>query len=318
MTTLTFHKRGTASLWGNKRGGGSLSSGYTTEHTVQVETPQIQVLGSKFDIHAPDIQVTPSTPPVYFLPSLKLSSSSKNEIKPPFLEFNSPQKEKTNPLIKISPIEEIGQDRPIKQDTPTKTNTVIDSVLKTFSSTKSKSKERIIQEQEIIQKPATIQESIFDQTPTQQPTPTPPIGINIQTPKPEIPINILPSGFYIPGEKKTKTRRGFNVFVKSKGEFKKVNTKTLTKEDALGLGTYKVGTSASASFKLVESGRVTGTNKARGNIKDFYKKKDTYIEKRGRRIKSFGELKEITFKGIASNKGKKKGKKKKGIFGGLF
>jgi hypothetical protein len=48
---------------------------------------------------------------------------------------------------------------------------------------------------------------------------------------------------------------------------------------------------------------------------DFYKSKSgMFVEKRERRIKSSGELQEITFKGIMSKKSKKKKSK---LFGGV-
>ena len=50
----------------------------------------------------------------------------------------------------------------------------------------------------------------------------------------------------------------------------------------------------------------TGSFKQRGVLTDFYRKGNIYIEKPSRRIKSSGELSEITFKGIWSLKNKKR------------
>lgn len=96
-----------------------------------------------------------------------------------------------------------------------------------------------------------------------------------------------------------KEEEGFDVFIKKRGEFVKANNEALTKTSAINFGAFKVGTSASATFKLVESNKPG--NKffsPLANIKDFTQKKNkelTFVEKRERRIKSAGELKEITF-----------------------
>lgn len=68
---------------------------------------------------------------------------------------------------------------------------------------------------------------------------------------------------------------------------------------------FKVGTSASATFKIQESDSTdVGTFNGRGQRSDFYMKENMFIEKRERRIKSSGELREITFKGIQANRNK--------------
>jgi len=98
-------------------------------------------------------------------------------------------------------------------------------------------------------------------------------------------------------------KSGFDVFVRSKGEFKKVNYGAFSQSDAINFGAFKVGNTASASFKVVRSNNnVTNYFKQPINIENFYIKDGTYIEKRGKRIKSKGELEEITFKGIRKNR----------------
>ena len=67
------------------------------------------------------------------------------------------------------------------------------------------------------------------------------------------------------------------------------------------VGATIVGRTAAATFKLVPTkakqlGKFTG----RGNLRDFYRKGSLFIEKRGRRIKSRGEVEEITLKGLAA------------------
>lgn len=105
--------------------------------------------------------------------------------------------------------------------------------------------------------------------------------------------------------------KGFNVFTRIKGVFKKANIKPLSEQDAINFGAYRVGTTSQATFKIGEAdGLAQDVFRGKGKLEDFYKKDDLFIEKRGRRIKSIGELQEITFKGISSRK------KVKSIFGG--
>lgn len=124
------------------------------------------------------------------------------------------------------------------------------------------------------------------------------------------------SGFGLPPPslKPASGTTGFNVLVKSKGIFKRVNPVPLSQADAINYGARRVGTTASATFKLQKTGEaVKDTTSTKGNIRDFYRKGNLFIEKRGRRIKSSGELREITYKGLASPKKKKR----KNLFGGF-
>jgi len=123
---------------------------------------------------------------------------------------------------------------------------------------------------------------------------------------------------FIPRIKQTNNKTGaYNVLVRRKGVFRKINIKPLTKTSAINLGTYKVGATAAATFKLQKVFGKATTQQRKGNIQDFYRKQGLFIEKRGKRIKSssIGELQEITFKGIRASKNKKKRKKKTGMFG---
>ena len=105
------------------------------------------------------------------------------------------------------------------------------------------------------------------------------------------------------------SNNNFNLSVRKRGKFKTV-ARNLDLKSAYKLAKKRVGNTASASFKLtpLSSASERKLSLFKPN-KDFYKSKTeefTFIEKRGRRIKSGGELREITFKGIASQKKKKK------------
>lgn len=97
----------------------------------------------------------------------------------------------------------------------------------------------------------------------------------------------------------------FNVFVRRQGEFRKVGA-SKSKKGAFALGSKIVGTSAAASFKVTDT---TGVVAPFNIDKDFYvstKEQGVVIEKRKRRIKSAGELREITFKGVQASKKNKR------------
>ena len=117
----------------------------------------------------------------------------------------------------------------------------------------------------------------------------------------------LPS-FSFPSDEEPSLNVAFGVAVKKKGFFETIAT-GLTKEEALFKGSSVVGTTSSATFKIFSSGKTSEVG-GRGliNKNDFYSpKKDFFVEKRSRRIKSKGELQEITFKGLSTLKNKKGG-----------
>jgi len=93
----------------------------------------------------------------------------------------------------------------------------------------------------------------------------------------------------------------FSVDIRSKGKFVSVGG-GLNLKDAISLGKGLTGGSSARSFKIkTRAGKsLTGLNIG----KDYYKKGDVYIEKSGVSINTGGELKQITFKGIASQKRK--------------
>lgn len=109
-----------------------------------------------------------------------------------------------------------------------------------------------------------------------------------------------------------KLTEGFDVFVRTRGKFRKVNRDALDKITALSIGARVASGSAAATFKIQKS------NKAARNVRDLFyermasrfrtkvsKKGDVlFIEKNRFRINTPGELQEITFKGInAQTKG---------------
>jgi len=109
---------------------------------------------------------------------------------------------------------------------------------------------------------------------------------------PKIPI------YNNPTYKTKPTRRsyqGFNVFVKRRGEFRKVNYKPLSRGGALNLGSSIVGRTAAATFKIEKKGRVS-KEESTPNLRKFKKKGLLFIEENKFRINSIGELRGITFK----------------------
>lgn len=110
--------------------------------------------------------------------------------------------------------------------------------------------------------------------------------------------------------KKNKLNEGYDVFVRERGEFKKISGSSLKKSDALDLGAFYVSNTPRATFKLVSGGRVGAgvSDKVKGSFKRFGSnlklKGGLFIEKREKRIKSAGEKAGITLKGIQSLKSK--------------
>lgn len=101
------------------------------------------------------------------------------------------------------------------------------------------------------------------------------------------------------------------MFVRRKGEFRSI-ARGVGIDDAQKLALRNVGNTAAASFKIVGNGNF--------NIptpRGFYaskKEPGVFIENPNRRIKSTGELREITFEGIKASKRKRGKKNNRGIF----
>jgi len=126
------------------------------------------------------------------------------------------------------------------------------------------------------------------------------------------------------------TIRGYNVYVKSRGKFKKVNSLPLTKSDALDRGAYVTDNSTAVTYKIVpltrvkKRGKITKKEKgARNKIKsrEFRIKKKRkittprrFIEKKGKpRINTRGEKRGLSASRVAKglNKKRKSNAKKK-------
>jgi hypothetical protein len=118
---------------------------------------------------------------------------------------------------------------------------------------------------------------------------------------------------------KGKGRGGYEVLVRSKGIFKRVAT-TKTVGEAFTAGRMKVQNTAAASFKVKpinqgENINAAGKRLLPSNV--YYESKKepgTFIQRREKRISTAGEKREITFKGIFSQKTKTA---RRGIFGGF-
>ena len=124
---------------------------------------------------------------------------------------------------------------------------------------------------------------------------------------------------YVTPYAKARTQRqrrgaGFDVLVRRRGRFEKITRKGLTYGEALDFGAYRVTNTAAATFTLVPSSTSGGTltKRAKGAFgftsANLFKKGGLFIEKREKRIKksSAGEKAEITAKGIASSKNKRR------------
>ena len=90
----------------------------------------------------------------------------------------------------------------------------------------------------------------------------------------------------------------FGVEVRRGGKFFSVG-KGLSFSKAYGKGASVVGNSAAATFRITQRGKPISVN---SQSSSFYSKGTNVIEKRSRRIKSRGELSEITYKGIKSQR----------------
>jgi len=113
-----------------------------------------------------------------------------------------------------------------------------------------------------------------------------------------------PTSYY---SKKSKYSLGnlFSAEVRKRGRWVTVDPGFgYSESEALHKGLFSAGHSASASVRVVKA--KPGSKKkrfyGRGIFSDFYSKGNVFIEKRGRRIKSRGELEEITFKGQRARK----------------
>jgi len=148
-----------------------------------------------------------------------------------------------------------------------------------------------------------------------------PVNPTINIPAPQIPLMlpiplVFPSlGFGKPN-KKQELLQGFRVLTKKGGKEELLSQTSFSRKEALQFGASKVGSTARASFRLVEAGSVTGEFKGKGNLSNFYKSKSGFfVEKNKFRIDTKGEVREISKKGQIAKKTKSKSK---GLFGRVF
>jgi hypothetical protein len=128
------------------------------------------------------------------------------------------------------------------------------------------------------------------------PTPAPPY--KPQEYKPTDPQTKRLLGIELPKEEK---KKGYSLFIRRYGKFKEVGT-GYTREAALDVGTQKVVKSIAATFKIVPTGgEATRANIASGVFAAYAPtlrppKKfapDTFVQKRGTRLSSGGEISDI-------------------------
>jgi hypothetical protein len=176
--------------------------------------------------------------------------------------------------------------------TPTTQN-----IPKSFLISKQQTKTATLSKTEVVS-PTPIQT-----TPTRiitQVIATPPIN----TLTPIFPLPIFKFGF----EQKQKPRAlGFDVFVKTKGLFEKVNSKALNRKQAINFGSYVVDNTAQATFKIKPSeSKTMGKFFGNSSINKFYNKTGgLFIENNKYRIDTKGEKEQITFKGLTALKFKR-------------
>jgi len=109
----------------------------------------------------------------------------------------------------------------------------------------------------------------------------------------------------------------YGVSVRRGGVFREIG-KFKTQKQAFIRGKALVSRTAAASFKIEDPLEIDPFKKGILSENQFYKskkEKGVFIEKREKRIKSRGELAEITYKGIFAQKQKQKNK---GIFNNIF
>lgn len=144
-----------------------------------------------------------------------------------------------------------------------------------------------------------------------------PIPITTNFIKPRLPDPIKPDKIIEPGKidlkfdwpAATYKTGGFNkaykLLVKTKGSWK-LKGEGLPIGKALTKGITITGGTAARSFKILPSGFTKLKDVPKPSLKRYYQRKGTLIEKTKFAIDQPGELKEITFKGLATKKFKKK------------
>jgi hypothetical protein len=190
------------------------------------------------------------------------------------------------------------------------TKPAVESSLMVASGPKSASKSIVTQSTKPVQdlKPVQIQKPVVKTIPG---TAFPRI------PTYKAPIVRLTSGGFVPGvpfvgvpgfSVKPSTPAfggGFRVFVRRGGEFKPTGP-VLSKAEALEFGAFKVDSTPAASFKIKPvSGSPTGSFAGKGFFSFFKPSKresGVFVEPASRRIRTPGEKRGITLKGIQSQR----------------
>lgn len=127
-------------------------------------------------------------------------------------------------------------------------------------------------------------------------------------------VVVKPQEFFLPkgrDSKKSIFNQGFDVFVKEKGVFRKVNFESYSKGQALTFGAGYVQTTPSASFFIKPSNSPAKPLKTYlgSGLGGFYSKGKVLIEKKKERINTIGELTGITYKGLNAKRNDSKLKK---------
>ena len=119
-----------------------------------------------------------------------------------------------------------------------------------------------------------------------------------------------PKAYSRPDSEKKERKEQFKVEVRKKGVFKTIAV-TETPQEAFRIGKFNVEQTASASLRVkpVNSGsKVTGVGKGIlpfSKFRESKKEPDVFIQRRKFRIRTPGEKKEITYKGLMVQKNKK-------------
>jgi len=181
------------------------------------------------------------------------------------------------------------------------------------SELKSQTKTNLFQEQNVNLKQELRQEQKSELLTKTIPSPTDITSRTFipETPPPEIP-KILPPFL---GDKEGK--KSYSILVRRRGVFKEIG-KAPSLKQAFLRGRYAVETTAAASFKVesddeeVKDLRFLPKNKFRMSKVN----PNVYVQKRQFRIGTFGEKREITYKGIAATRQRRARRNTFNIFGG--
>jgi len=207
--------------------------------------------------------------------------------------FLDTSKEKVNVVDQIPKLKEDTVILPVL-DVRTKSKTRQKSI--SLLDTKLITETEIVTEKDVFQ----VEKTVFD---------TKRVSRTLERPKP-------PRGFnpYIPSFKKVYSPLNNNFFVaevKSRGSFLKASS-PVSYEEAFSKGVFGVRNTASASFRImnVRTGLFVKPRKSLSKDLGISKRDDeVIIQRRGFRIGSAGEKREITLKGIFASKNKKKNKR---------